>query len=359
LAVAAEIPLVSGDQHARMPVFSASPTSGAARLAVTFFYREGLESGNYSVDFGDGESASSISIRKSGCDGTDLNGDCSHQFLTHTYAYAGTYTATLIKKLTECNPDVDLFCDMTKQLGTATITVAGRIAPSASLIAKPTSGGAPLTVKFSGSVWGTGYGFSAGDGLIEGESAGHVCSGGCSNAAIPVDETYTYFVPGTYIAKLQSGNNQSTATVTVTGTIPNNGFITKTLGGPGFLTFIVVGRGSYTIDTGDSNIHKDRIIDLSGPLQHEDPPLREVSHFYSLSPGPRTAKLYAGHPCALDTSCAQSLPTPIAAQTITVPGTSSGIIISGGSDSPECTIATAKFLKGEIGPKAWHKKCGT
>jgi PKD repeat protein len=325
-----------------LPIFSVSPTSGSAPLAVTFFHHEGLESGNFSVNFGDGEDTN-ISIRKAGS-------------LTHTYAYAGTYTATLIKNLTKCNPDADFGCDMTKEVGTVTITVAGRMAPSASLIAMPRSGGAPLTVKFSGSVWGTGYEFSTGDGLPG--PAGQVCSGSCTNVTIPVDQTYTYFVPGKYIAKLKSRNNQSTVTVNVTGTIPNNGFITITSGGPGYIKFIVVGRGSYTIDTGESKIHKDRIIDLSGPLQHKDPPLREVMYYYSSS-GTRTAKLYQGHPCTLDTSCTQSLPMPIATQTITVPGLSSGIIISGGSDSPECTIATAKFLKGEITPKAWHAACGS
>ena len=348
-------PLSSADQRAGVPIFSASPTSGAAPFALTFSYREGLESGNYSVSFGDGEISSIMSIRPMGCDATDVNGDCSHQFFTHTYAYAGTYTATLIKELTQCNPDVDLACIMTKQMGTVIITVTGRTAPPVSFTATPTSGEAPLTVKFSGSLWSIGYSFSADDDGLG--TVANVCSGGCVNTITLVDQTYTYLVPGTYTATLKGFNSQSTAKVTVTGAIPNNGFITTTSGGPGYITFIVVGDGSYTIDTGDSNIHKDRIIDLSRPLQHKDPPFREVPYYYSSS-GTRTAKLYAGHPCALDTSCAQSLPAPIAMQTITVPGTSSGVSIDGGSGSPVCVAATSKFLEGEITPKAWHTACG-
>lgn len=54
--------LLIPDVSARMPVFKVWPLSGSAPLEVKFSHCEDLVSGNYWVNFGDGESTSNIVI---------------------------------------------------------------------------------------------------------------------------------------------------------------------------------------------------------------------------------------------------------------------------------------------------------
>ena len=101
------------------PTFSASPTSGAAPLSVTFSWRSSSSNPNsdrFLVDFGDGESGSSQCAADSACTGGFI--------ARHTYTSTGTYTARLIK-LWVCTAPPGAVCSPGPDtvLGLATITV--------------------------------------------------------------------------------------------------------------------------------------------------------------------------------------------------------------------------------------------
>ena len=126
--------------------FSASPTYGAAPLAVQFTATNlDTASNTYTLDYGDG---SQISI--GGCGN---NAPCfNYHKGSHTYTSAGTYTATLTKQPTySCPPGG--YCPMLYPapvtVGTATITVVDNTTNGPKLVPQSdTAGdiGAPVTI---------------------------------------------------------------------------------------------------------------------------------------------------------------------------------------------------------------------
>src|SRR3989344_4976668 len=121
--------------------FSASPTSGSAPLTVQFTATNlDTASNTYPLDYGDG---SQITI--GGCG----NGSpCYNYSITgHTYASAGTYTATLTYQppSVPCNAPPGAACMMVLpppvQVGTATITVTGGDTRSTNITVTAPNGG--------------------------------------------------------------------------------------------------------------------------------------------------------------------------------------------------------------------------
>ena len=110
------------DHHGRIDSttsanFIASPTSGAAPLTVEFTATapQGTELGN-TVNFGDG-SMGTLGVVPV-CSSCNAEG-----VVLHTYASAGTYTATLTNNLCACPANGICNCPNIPILGTATVTV--------------------------------------------------------------------------------------------------------------------------------------------------------------------------------------------------------------------------------------------
>jgi len=113
--------VVSGTQN-NSAIFSASPTSGFAPLAVTFNVNAvgGYETSGLSIDFGDGQTGNPQTIY---CFAAPCNPAMS---ASHTYAAPGTYTAKLMYQPPYyCPPG--LYCTLMmpapQVIGTVTITV--------------------------------------------------------------------------------------------------------------------------------------------------------------------------------------------------------------------------------------------
>jgi|GEM_PF-3082010 PKD repeat protein len=191
--------------------FTASPTSGASPLAVTFKAISSTNLSGYTVIFGDGANGT---MTQSTCNNvTNVNGGgaaCSYT-VSHTYTSSGTYTANLLYHFpqnidcTTTNPNCNI-------AGTATVTVSGN-----GFTATPSSGAPPLAVQFvytiSPSQISNTYLINFGDGSTS--TAQAACAndggGGCSAQA-----SHTYTATGTYPAIISSGgSNLATTTVTV------------------------------------------------------------------------------------------------------------------------------------------------
>ncbi|MFA7310100.1 MAG: PKD domain-containing protein, partial [Candidatus Paceibacterota bacterium] len=226
--------------------FSASPTSGAAPLAVRFTTSE--KSGT--INFGDGTSGTIQAGPLGVCyfGGTCTGGGYG---ASHTYTSAGTYTATLSKGGGICFVNgISSFCGSPdQQIGTVTITVGDalvctnmyRICPagthnggkcnqdcipdntSATLSASPTTGAAPLLVTFQIPAASAGGIIKYGDGAQE-----NVPFFACQTTGITGPCTmplnHTYASAGTYTAQLLNSSQCITAGCNVVGTATINVF---------------------------------------------------------------------------------------------------------------------------------------
>src|SRR3989344_4913992 len=198
-------------------IFSASPTSGAAPLLVTF-----KVTGNYInysdaiIDFGDGESRELPYFMVAHHDYS------SPLKAPHTYTSSGTYTATLIGRNTCFLSGQTTNCPTTPNtiLGTVTITVGGT--QSGTFSATPQSGPSPLTVNFSAPASLGGSSLDYGDGQGIGCTTVASESGGCNFSG-----SHTYTSAGTYTAKLMAGA-KTIGTVTITVGVNRAGGITVT-----------------------------------------------------------------------------------------------------------------------------------
>ena len=159
-----------------LPLFIASPTSGAAPLEVTFTDESTGPPASWSWDFGDGNTS-------------------TLENPTNTYANDGTYSVTLTEE---------------NSLGTNATTMTGYIvvgstAPVASFTESYTSGTAPLTVQFTDQSTGspTTWEWSFGDGST-------------SSLQNPSE---TYQNAGTYTVTLTSSNSEGSSTNTASQTI--------------------------------------------------------------------------------------------------------------------------------------------
>ncbi len=162
--------------------FTASPTSGAAPLTVSFRTTAGDEE-TYTVEFGDGTSAQMSVIEGGAARGVN-----------HTYTSAGTYTAQLVRKSGTCYINgVAASCGAPDQLmGTVFITVTGS-----------SSGGATCP---------QGYYQSLGLGCLPVQTQSVPGTG----ATIPTCPTgYTMTLSGTCVATQPSGSTTGGGSTTV------------------------------------------------------------------------------------------------------------------------------------------------
>jgi PKD repeat protein len=156
--------------------FNADVTTGTAPLTVKFTDASTGEPSTWSWDFGDGTTSTSASP-------------------THTYLVAGTYSVSLT---------VSNYGGSNTKTNTAYVTV-NPAAPVADFTGIPTSGSAPLAVKFSDSstnnptIWSWDFG-----------------DGGTSTAQ---DPSHTYSAAGTYTVTLTVSNAGGSSTKTRTGYI--------------------------------------------------------------------------------------------------------------------------------------------
>lgn len=133
---------------------SATPTTGAAPLSVTFSARS---EGALSVDFGDGQAAA-MQV-------TAATIFPPESRATHIYAAAGTYTATLYRGNPQCvglTGAAAQICEIGQRevLGTATIVVSGQGTTGGVTVSSPAAGaqlvyGQSTTVNWASSVQGS------------------------------------------------------------------------------------------------------------------------------------------------------------------------------------------------------------
>jgi len=216
------------------------PASGQAPLLVALD-ASGLTQGTtYTVDFGDGTTASLTGNPPPCVYGNDCSSTLVNAGVSHTYASAGTYTATL-QYQPPCPPG--LSCTQVLQVvASATVTVSSATGGTTSTTgahqfsAAHQSGIAPLAFTFSATslTQSTRYFVDYGDGSADAVTlnappcaAGNDCSNGYSFAM-----SHTYQKTGTYTATL-TGNTcppgadcfvgpQTVATITVTANYPGN-----------------------------------------------------------------------------------------------------------------------------------------
>ena len=167
--------------------FIATPTTGNAPLTVKFTDTSTGNPTMWSWDFGDGPASMDVSCSGDGCNNIANP--------VHTYLEPGNYTVTL----TASN---QYGCSDTETKKEYIVTVPA-CDINADFIATPTTGNAPLTVKFTDTSTGgpTMWSWDFGDGPIPMDVS---CSGdGCNNIANPV---HTYLEPGNYTVTLTASN---------------------------------------------------------------------------------------------------------------------------------------------------------
>src|SRR3989344_5398176 len=227
--------------------FTASPTSGAAPLSVTFYWPNNavIQNNRESliIDFGDGtrdERAGfagfanpCVAYETPTVDGIQAQSSysCGTRYSTsHTYISNGTYTAKLIYQSPPppCNAPQGAACMTVMQpsqiVGTVTIYVGSNNSNNITFNASPTSGTAPLTVGFTGVTHRSNSTIEFGDGnsRIVSNFADPPAGVGAYPAYAPFAESYTYQTAGTYTARLVSGDGGTkTVTITVGGSTSN------------------------------------------------------------------------------------------------------------------------------------------
>src|SRR3954451_1397565 len=182
----ADLPIAGPPVPAPRASFTASPTSGVAPLDVTFTNNSTTSTGTQTAwawDFGDGTTTS------------------TEQNPTHTFSSAGTYTVTL----TASNAG-----GTSTATSTITVSAAPVPAPAASFTASPTSGVAPLLVKFTDASTGaTSWSWDFGDG---------------TTTSTDPNPTHTFASAGKYTVTLTASNaggtSQATSTITVSAPPP-------------------------------------------------------------------------------------------------------------------------------------------
>jgi len=175
----AEIGITVTPNQSPTVTVSATPTSGIAPLSVTFTATASDPDGtiaSYAWDFGDQTTS-------------------TEQNPTHTYQVTGTYTA----KVTVTD---NAGATATAEIG---ITVTPNQPPTVAVTAKPTGGGAPLTVNFTATAQDP-------DGAI----AGYAWEFGDNSTSTEQNPTHTYNAAGAYTAKVTVTDNAgATATAEI------------------------------------------------------------------------------------------------------------------------------------------------
>jgi len=254
--------------------FSASPQSGQVPLSVSFTITGIQSQGGYLVSFGDGSTGGVNVLTPGSC---VAGGSCTNTIfgVTHTYATAGTYTATLSGNNTS--------------YGSTVVTVNGTVSGSAVTIDQSsltTSSGQPTitgTVSGQSGLWvliGT-VGGGENDTALMSTSLGNVIISGNTWRATVNQATIS---PGTYIVHVKSvnayggsGDLLASGTLTVSQnatcqncsipfissitpssgpvgssvTLSGSGFIQ---GGTTFLGSLIWGTPSYTVGSGGTTL---------------------------------------------------------------------------------------------------------
>jgi len=273
--------LVGGSPSGVVADFEGAPTSGTAPLTVKFTDKSTGSPTMWIWDFGDG-----VIPMDASCSGDSCNNIANP---THTYTSPGVYTV----KLTASSQTGGV-STKTKE-GYITVSQTGGVV--ADFEGTPTSGGAPLTVKFTDKSTGspTMWIWDFGDGVIPMDAS---CSGdSCNNIANP---THTYAAPGVYTVKLTASSQtggvstktkEGYITVSQTGGVVADFEGTPTSGGaPLTVKFTDKSTGSPTMwiwDFGDGVIPMD--ASCSGDSCNN---IANPIHTYT-APGVYTVKLTA------------------------------------------------------------------
>lgn len=261
-----------------------SPTSGVSPLNVlvdaTVNTAASCAGQTYTVDFGDGSAPGTVTVPAGRC--AELQ-----QSFTHAYTAGGTYQILLRSGTHQVSATVSV------TQGTGTL-------PSGtdSLSGSPTSGGAPLTVTFSGVVNSMNqcnagpYSINFGDG-----QTAVISVAGCVASSFQVPHVYNS--SGTYTARLYRGNpavNVASMTVTVGGSVSTTGGAFSVEGGVNGNPLVVRTQfdlasscSRYDLDWGDNS---PRATQSEGSCA-SGISSRSLTHTYA-SPGSYTITLRRG-----------------------------------------------------------------
>jgi PKD repeat protein len=168
--------------------FTASPTSGTAPLSVSFNATGFSQNASYTINFGDGTSAS---MNQGGCVGVSsvVGGSggiqCSYS-ASHTYTAAGTYTAQLLSQINcPCTSGACSCPASGVSLATATITVTGTSQGAVSI-----SSISPASGRVGTAIIITGSGFTSTGNTVR------FASGGSQNISSSNGTQIAYVIPG-------------------------------------------------------------------------------------------------------------------------------------------------------------------
>jgi len=245
--------LIAAQGGTQSAQFIAIPTSGTAPLTVQF--KTSVQASDaapyqFNINYGDGTSASNVA-----CPNVGNNPPTCVTTTSHTYASAGTYTATLTSQINaglDCvvtNPS----CNQPVVVGSATITVAG--APSVSIWAVPPSvpSGARASI-----YWNTQGVTQCSETSSDGSFIQITLSGGAATAPLTsATTTFTisclapdgsHVIGNTFVTV--NATTQPTATITVNGTnAPGTFHVGDTANWNWSSTGAVSASSYYTVDS--------------------------------------------------------------------------------------------------------------